>query len=204
MKVELLAVTPNAERLIEEAGRTCYLSLDKKSEESYKKFIRMIIRNGHHSVIEHASATFRITGGSRTFTHQLVRHRLCAYSQQSQRYCNEDNFNIILPKLIEKNSAAKKVFEGLIDHAKIAYAELQRLGIKNEDARFVLPNACESEIVMSANFRELRHIFKERCSKVAQWEIRAVAIDMLGLMKNIAPIVFEDFILDDTGKFLIK
>lgn len=89
MKVELLGITPNAEKLIEDAGRTCYLSFDKKEPESEKKFIRMIIKSGHHSVLEHAYATFRIKGGSRSFTHQLVRHRLCSYSQQSQRYVNE-------------------------------------------------------------------------------------------------------------------
>ena len=197
VKVELLSITPNSEKLLEEAGRTCYLSFDKASEESYKKFIRMIVRSGHHSVLEHASATFRIKGGSRSFTHQLVRHRLCAYSQQSQRYVKENNFSVVIPDSIENNSEAKEAFLSLIDNARDTYDKLQGLGVKKEDARFVLPNAIESEIVMTANFRELRHIFKERCHKSAQWEIRKIAMGMLKIVKKEAPIVFEDFIINE-------
>ncbi len=196
LKVELLSITPNAEKLIEEAGRTCYLSFDKASPESYKKFIRMLVRSGHHSVLEHASATFRIKGGSRSFTHQLVRHRVCAFSQQSQRYVDEKKFSLVIPDSIEKNSSAKEVFLSLIKNAQNTYSKLQQLGIKKEDARFVLPNAIESEIVITANFRELRHIFKERCNKAAQWEIRKIAIEMLEIMKKKAPTVFEDFVIN--------
>lgn len=197
IKIELLSITPNAEKLIEEAGRTCYLSFDKASPESYKKFIRMIVRSGHHSVLEHASATFRIKGGSRSFTHQLVRHRLCAFSQQSQRYVNEKSFSTTIPDSIKENTEAKEVFLSLIDNAQNAYSKLQQLGIKKEDARFVLPNAIESEIVMTANFRELRHIFKERCQKAAQWEIRTIAIEMLKIMKKEAPVVFDDIVINE-------
>lgn len=197
IKVELLSITPNPEKLIEEAGRTCYLSFDKTSSESYKKFIRMIVRSGHHSVLEHASATFRIKGGSRSFTHQLVRHRLCSFSQQSQRYVNEKNFSTIIPDSIKANTEAEEVFLSLIDNAQNAYSKLQQLGIKKEDARFVLPNAIESEIIMTANFRELRHIFKERCHKAAQWEIRKIALEMLKIMKKEAPVVFEDLVINE-------
>lgn len=200
MKVELLGITPNAEKLIEDAGRTCYLSFDKKEPESEKKFIRMIIKSGHHSVLEHAYATFRIKGGSRSFTHQLVRHRLCSYSQQSQRYVNEKNFNVIEPQSIKSNKEAHSVFISFTNKAKEVYQQLQNLGIPNEDARFVLPNAVESEIVISANFRELRHIFKLRCSEEAQWEIREIALEMLRIMKKHAPTVFEDFIIDEERK----
>lgn len=197
VKVELLSITPNAEKLLEEAGRTCYLSFGKANEESYKKFIRMIVRSGHHSVLEHASATFRIKGGSRSFTHQLVRHRISSFSQQSQRYVNEKNFSIIIPDSIKNNAEAEAAFIALIENAQKTYVKLQELGIKKEDARFVLPNAIESEIVMSANFRELRHIFKERCHKAAQWEIRKIAIEMLKIMKTKAPVVFEDFVINE-------
>jgi len=197
MKVELLAVTPNAEKLIEDAGRTCYLSFDKEGPETEKKFIRMLIKSGHHSVLEHAYVTFRIKGGSRSFTHQLVRHRLCSYSQQSQRYVNEKNFNRIEPKSIKSNKEAHSLFINFIDNVKEVYQKLQSLGIPNEDARFVLPNAVESEIVISANFRELRHIFELRCSEKAQWEIREITLEMLRLMKEHAPTVFEDFIIDE-------
>lgn len=197
VKIDLLSITSDAEKLIEEAGRTCYLSFDRASEDSYKKFIRMIVRSGHHSVLEHASATFRIRGGSRSFTHQLVRHRLCAYSQQSQRYVNEKNFSIVIPDSIQSNSEAQEAFLSLIEKAQNTYLKLQELGIKKEDARFVLPNAVESEIVMTANFRELRHIFKERCHKAAQWEIRKIAIEILKIMKKEAPVVFEDFVINE-------
>lgn len=195
-KVVLLSITPNAEKLIEKAGRTCYLSFDRADVESEKKFIRMIVRTGHHSVLEHASATFRIEGGSRSFTHQLVRHRVCAFSQQSQRYVNETDFSVVIPDSIKKNSEAKEIFLSFVNHAQNTYSKLQKLGIKKEDARFILPNAIESEIVMTANFRELRHIFKERCNKAAQWEIREIAIEMLMIMKKEAPIVFEDFVIN--------
>ena len=197
MFVELLSFTPDAEKLIEAAGRTCYLSFGHKTHDSYKKMIRMLIKNGHHSVLEHASATFRITGGSRSFTHQLVRHRLCSYSQQSQRYVNENCFSIITPPSIIADKQALVSFRIAMKNAQLAYAKLIDLGIKKEDARFVLPNACESKIVISANYRELRHIFDKRCDKAAQWEIRAIAMDMLGYMKNIAPIVFEDYEIDE-------
>lgn len=200
VKVELLSITPDAEKLIEEAGRTCYLSFDRVSEDSYKKFIRMIVRSGHHSVLEHASATFKITGGSRSFTHQLVRHRLCAFSQQSQRYVNEKNFSLIVPESIKNNADAKEIFQSLIHNAQNAYIKLQELGIKKEDARFILPNAVESEIVMTANFRELRHIFKERCHKAAQWEIRKITMEILKVMQKEAPVVFEDFRINEETK----
>jgi thymidylate synthase (FAD) len=197
MKVELLAITPDAERLIEVAGRTCYLSFDKITEDSTEKFIRMLIKSGHESVLEHAYATFRITGGSRAFTHQIVRHRLCAFSQQSQRYVDEKGFNIITPPSIEQNREAKKMFDDFIKSAKDTYIKLQSMGIRKEDARFVLPNAVESEIVISANFREWRHILKERCDKSAQWEIREIALEILRILKSHAPAIFGDFEIDN-------
>lgn len=200
VRVELLSVTPSAEKLLEKAGRTCYLSFDKASEESYKKFIRMIIRSGHHSVLEHASATFRIKGGSRSFTHQLVRHRICAFSQQSQRYVDEKKFSVVIPDSLKNNAKAKEIFQTVINNVQDAYIKLQQIGIKKEDARFVLPNAIESEIVMTANFRELRHVFKERCHKAAQWEIRTIALEMLKIMKKEAPIVFEDFEINEVSQ----
>ncbi len=203
MKVELLAITPDAEKLIEKAGRTCYLSFDKVNEESHKRFVRMLIKSGHESVLEHAYATFRITGGSRAFTHQIVRHRLCAFSQQSQRYVDEKGFSIITPPSIERNEEAKRIFDDFIKGAKDAYVKLQSLGIKKEDARFVLPNAVESEIVISANFREWRHILRERCGKSAQWEIREVALEMLRILKRHAQTVFEDFEIDEVERTLI-
>jgi thymidylate synthase (FAD) len=195
--VTLLAITPQGEKLIEEAGRTCYLSLDKIGDGTEKNFIRNCIKNGHLSILEHACATFRIEGASRAFTHQLVRHRLASFSQQSQRYVDENEFNYIVPPDIEKNSNAHAVFQEFIEQSRATYAKLRELGIKKEDARFVLPNALESQIVFSANFRELRFIFSLRLHRSAQWEIRRVCLEMLKIMQREAPSVFGDFIIDE-------
>ncbi|MCS7280773.1 MAG: FAD-dependent thymidylate synthase [Desulfobacterota bacterium] len=192
LKVELLFITPDAERLIELAGRTAYQSFGKIKKGSHREFVRMLRRSGHHSVLEHAYATFRISGISRACSHQLVRHRLCSFTQKSQRYVDEKNFSYVLPPSIEENSEAKKVFEEFMETAKKTYVRLKELGIKNEDARFVLPNATETEIVLTANFRELRHIISLRKAESAQWEIRKVAEEMLKILKEHAPSVFED------------
>lgn len=193
MKVELLFITPDAEKLIETAGRTSYLSFGKQGKDTEKAFIRMLIKRGHLSVLEHAYATFRISGVSRAFTHQLVRHRLCSFIQQSQRYVDESNFNFIEPQSIKNNPEAHSIFTEFMDNARKTYVELQKLGIKNEDARFVLPNAAESQIVVTANLREWRHIVELRGEPDAQWEIRRVAIEILKILKKHAPTVFGDF-----------
>ncbi len=196
-KVELLSITPNAEKLIEAAGRTSYMSFDKKGEDSEKRFIRMLVKSGHLSVLEHAYATFRISGASRAFTHQLVRHRLCSFIQQSQRYVDESNFNYIEPDSIKNNPQAHSVFIDFMGKAKEAYLKLNRLKIKKEDARYVLPNAVESQIVVSANFREWRNIIDLRGKAQAQWEIRRVAIEILKILKHHAQNVFGDFEVDE-------
>ena len=196
-KVELLSITPHAEKLIEAAGRTSYLSFPKQRENSEKTFIRMLIKNQHLSVLEHAYATFRISNVSRAFTHQLVRHRLCSFIQQSQRYVDESNFNYIEPDSIKENPEAHSIFIDLMDRAKEAYIKLHKLGVRKEDARYVLPNATGSQIVMSANFREWRHIIELRGEPQSQWEIRKVAIEILKILKNHAPTVFGDFEIDE-------
>ncbi len=197
--VTLLAITPNAEKLIEEAGRTCYLSLERITDESEKNFIRKCIKNGHHSILEHATASFRIEGASRAFTHQLVRHRVASFSQQSQRYVNESEFNYIIPPDVMKNESAAEVYRNFIEDSRKAYNKLREAGIKKEDARFLLPNALESQIVFSANFRELRHVFSLRLEKFAQWEIRRVSIEMLKLLQSEAPSVFGDYVIDESN-----
>jgi len=199
MKVELLAITPGAERLIEEAGRTAYLSFAKKGEGSEKRFIRMLLKNRHYSVLEHASATFRITGVSRAMTHQLVRHRLCSFTQQSQRYVNEKDFKFVEPVSVRQCPEAHALFLAQMESARSAYAELQRLGIRNEDVRFVLPNAVESRLVVSANLRQWRHIIELRCRPASQWEIRLVCGEILRLLKKSVPTAFEDLELDEKG-----
>jgi len=200
--VELLAITSNAEKLIEAAGRTSYMSFDKQGEDTEKRFIRMLIKSGHLSVLEHAYATFRISGASRSFTHQLVRHRLCSFIQQSQRYVDETNFKYIEPDSIRNNPEARSIFIDFMDQAKKAYLKLNKLKIKKEDARYVLPNAVESQIVVSANFREWRHIIDLRGKPQSQWEIRRVAIEILKILKNHAPTVFGDFEIDEEKEMI--
>jgi len=197
MRVERIVITPDSGRVIEQAGRTCYRSASKTGPDSKKDFIHKIIENGHHSVLEHAYATFRITEVSRSFTHQLVRHRLCAFSQRSQRYVDEKSFAFVEPKSIRERPEAHDLFGEFMAEAEDAHCRLQKLGINNEDARFVLPNAVQSEIVISANFRQLRHIFCVRCDRHAQWEIREVALQMLRIMKKEASSVFGDFEVDE-------
>ncbi len=204
MKVELLFITPDAEKLIESAGRTCYQSFGKQGKDTEKAFIRMLVKMGHLSVLEHASATFRISGVSRAFTHQFVRHRLCSFTQQSQRYVDESNFSYIEPESIRNNPEAHSMFTEFMDDAKKAYSELQKLGIKNEDARFVLPNAVETQIVVTANLREWRHIVELRGEPGAQWEIRKAAIEVLRVLKKHVPTVFEDFEIDEKNNTVKK
>jgi len=195
MHVELIAITPDAEAVIEQAGRTCYQSISRAKPGSEKDFIRRIIESGHHSVLEHAYATFRIKNCSRAMTHQLVRHRLCAFSQQSQRFVDEQDFSYVVPENIPVEYVEE--FHRDMETIKRMYRKWLHKGLRKEDARYVLPNACASEIVVSANFRQWRHIFCVRCSKHAQWEIRAVTLEMLRIMKRQAPTVFEDFSIND-------
>ena len=189
MKIELVAITPDAVKIIENAARTCYQS---EPSGEVGELVKKLIKNGHHSVLEHAYCTFRINGCSRAMTHQLVRHRLMAISQQSQRYVKEDQFDYVIPPSIEEKH--KDLFEGYMRTMQSMYNELKIRGIRNEDARFVLPNACQSEIVISANFREMMHIFEVRCSKHAQWEIRSAAKEMLKILYKEAPSVFEHLV----------
>ena len=202
--VELLAITPEPERLIEAAGRTCYLSQGKTGEGTSGRFCRKLLASGHHSVFEHASATFRVRGGSRAFTHQLVRHRLCAFSQQSQRYVEERGFEAVKPDTIAGNPEAENVFDTHIGRCREAYDELRRLGVPKEDARFVLPNAAESEIVVTANLREWRHILELRGARDSQWEIRRFAVEVFRVLVKHAPNVFGDFRLTADGAGLEK
>lgn len=194
LSVELIAVTPDAERVIEEAGRTCYLSFDRIGADSQASFVKRLLKMGHESPLEHAYASFRIRHGSRAMTHQLVRHRLLAISQQSQRYVDEEGFSYVVPETLpeefrEDYHADMHLFEQM-------YRKWRERGLRKEDARFVLPNACTSEIVVSANFREWRHIFRLRLSPKSQWEIRkACGLILQHLVKH-APSCFEDFLAD--------
>lgn len=211
--VELLAITPNGEDIIERACRTCYLSFHRYDPpKSTEDLIAKILKKRHHSVLEHASATFRIKGGSRVFTHELVRHRLISPSQESQRYvCYADkkdrrktkSFEVVIPETVRKavipgkSESAEDLYKEAVGAAYELYEELLDAGVPPEDARYVLPNATVSEIVISANFRELRHFFCVRTNPRAHWEIREIAVMMLKIMKKEAPIVYSDFEIDE-------
>jgi len=194
LEVELIAITPDPEKVIEQAGRTCYLSFDRMEEDSEAGFIRRLIKVGHESPLEHAYATFRIRNCSRAMTHQLVRHRLMAVSQQSQRYVNEDQLAYVLPETMPPEYVED--FHQDMKTIQQMYRKWRDRGLKKEDARFVLPNACVSEIVVSADFREWRHIFQLRLSPKAQWEIRKACAKRLAILKHHAPACFEDIAAD--------
>ncbi len=188
--VELLSITPDAEKVIEQAGRTCYLSFDKIGAKSEADFIKRLIKLGHESPLEHAYASFKISNCSRAMTHQLVRHRLMSVSQQSQRYVEEDGFEYVIPETIEDKYLDDYHNDMLI--IKEMYKKWRDRGFKKEDARYVLPNACVSELVVSANFREWRHILKLRLSPKAQWEIRNTCKGILKILKDKAYNCFSD------------
>lgn len=214
--VELMAITPNGEDIIERACRTCYLSFHRYDPpKSTEDLIAKILKKRHHSVLEHASATFRIRGGSRVFTHELIRHRFISPSQESQRYvCYADkpdrkktkDFEIVIPETVRKAvlpgkaESAEEVYKQAAAASYMLYEELLDAGVPPEDARYILPNATVSEIVISANFRELRHFFCVRTNPRAHWEIREIALAMLRIMKKEAPTVFGDFEIDEGTK----
>ena len=192
MKVELLAYTPNPEETIARAASTCYNSIPKELDKA-RKMITAIIKSGHESCIEHSSATFEIDNVSRVVTHELVRHRIgFAYSQRSQRYVDEAKPSFVIPEEIEANETAKLLFEDAMRYAWEKYKVLQDLGFKNEMARYVLPNACCTKIVVTADFRAWRNFLKLRLSKRAQHEIRNLANILLDKLIEIAPSCFED------------
>jgi len=195
MKVELIAVTRylrgdgTPEELLEHAGRICYRSEGRGDPGA---FIQARVREGHESIIEHASASFEISGISRACSHQLVRHRLASYSQESQRYVEMSDPEWALPPDVLEDEEAMAVWEDFAGEVKAAYQALRELGTRKEDARFVLPNAAATRIIVSMNFRELLHFFRIRISRAAQWEIRDVGVRMLELVHPHAPSVFGD------------
>jgi len=208
LEVELMAITPNPQDVIERACRTCYLSFHRYDPpKSTEELIKKVIKKGHHSVLEHAYATFRIKGGSRVFTHEMVRHRLASPSQESQRYVEYGKpeqgavkeYEFVIPPSVE-NSDFVDEFKRKAKEAEKFYSDMVKDGVPKEDARYILPNATVSEIVISANFREYRHIFQVRCNPRAHWEIRYVCLKMLEVLKKEAPFVFWDFEIDEENK----
>lgn len=205
MKVKILAHTPNPENLVASSGRLCYSSMDieglfdKYTDEQNEKMIENLVSIGHESPIEHISFTFGVEGVSRAMANQLVRHRVASYSQQSQRYVKLDQFEYIIPPEIDKDNRLKKAYIRSMEYSQWVYESLVEELIENgrtekeaiEDARYIFPNACETKIVFTMNARTLLNFFRLRTCNRAQWEIRALADEMLVQVKKIAPSVFS-------------
>ena len=221
MNVQLLAYTPNPEQVIAAAAKLCYAKsdiqglFDKLTPEKTEAFLEHLASLGHESPIEHVSFTFGIEGVSRALLAQITRHRLASYSVQSQRYVEKSGFDFVIPPEIEAIPEAREVFLREMEHDAEVYATLRELLVKkhtadnlkagmseadaafaagkkaNEDARMILPNACDTRIIVTMNARSLYNFFRQRCCQRAQWEIRAVATEMLRLVKEVAPTLFQ-------------
>ena len=221
LNVKLIAHTPNPEAVVAAAARLCYSAvgvealLEAQTPEKNTKFVKMLASMGHESPIEHVSFTFAIEGVSRSLLAQITRHRIASFSVQSQRYVRLDDFQFVIPPEIEADPNSKALFleamkkqgeeylalaaalqekhtrtlmaEGLDEAAAAKKAEK----MANEDARFVLPNACETKMVVTMNARSLKNFFALRCCNRAQWEIRALAEEMFKLVYPIAPALFS-------------
>ena len=197
MKVVLLNYTKNPDRICAAAAQSCYSEkgaselFESTTDDKAKKKIKKVVAMGHLSVVEHAYFTFSVEGVSRSLTHQLVRHRVASYSQQSQRYVSMDKAQFVTPPTILDDPEAKRLFESSMENAWAVYKALAKK-IPKEDARYVLPNACHTNIMITMNARELWHFFRLRCCRRAQWEIRLMAWRMLEEVKKVAPILFEE------------
>ena len=178
MKVTLIQATPNPIETIAKIASICYDSDPK----NLLGLVKHLYKNGHHSVFEHIYFTFKIEGISRACSHQLVRHRHCSFTQRSQRYCSEDGFRTITPHSVLLSDNSTLEYDDAMVEVSRAYDILQELGIPNEDARYVLPNACATEMYLSCNLRELIHICNERLCSRAQWEIRELVREMVALV----------------------
>ncbi len=196
MLVQLLSHTPEPEKIVAAAARLCYSAsaidhLLEQSQAQQHKLIEKIIALGHFSVLEHVSFSFGIEGISRACSHQLVRHRLASYSQQSQRYvASSERFAAVEPPSLAAHPQLQQRYRQLFDAVHQLYSDMLCAGIPAEDARFVLPNAAETKLVLTMNARELHHFFALRCCRRAQWEIRAMATQMLRLCRQCAPLLF--------------
>ena len=208
MRVELLAHTPDPLSLVYAAFRQCYhpgyvgdmwpkLLAGDIAPQKQADFVARILESGHASPIEHASFTFAVAGVSRALTHQLVRHRMASYSQQSQRYVDASDFPYVLPPSVASIPEAREKFESFMTVVSDMYKALMHdleasgRGSLKEDARFVLPQAAASNIVITMNCRALLNFFEHRCCTRAQWEIRSLAGAMLEHCRGVLPAVFR-------------
>lgn len=194
MKVTLLAYTQNADAICAAAGKSCYS--ERSSQElldqgNPERVLGKIVGMGHHSVIEHAAFTFSVEGVSRSLTHQLVRHRVASFSQQSQRYVSLGDPTYVVPETVKADADCLQLYEDTMSLIWDAYNRLAER-IPPEDARYVLPNGCTTNITITMNARELLHFFRLRCCNRAQWEIREMADEMVRLCKEVSPTIFAE------------
>jgi len=205
MEVRLIAHTPEPDRVCAAAARLTHSNLageklvEQMSDDEIARLLSSVTKLGHTSVIEHASFTFSISGISRACSHQLVRHRIASYSQQSQRYVKPSEGFVIPPK-IEDNEEAKRIFEEALRKCSEAYQRLTELGIPKEDARYIMPNATETNMIVTMNARSLINFFSLRLEKDAQWEIRELAKRMLEEAHRAAPAIFREVYEKQMGK----
>lgn len=185
MKVTLTRITDDPILAIEEAASNCYDSTP--SEDG--KILNHCIKSGHTSVTEFCTFTFHIEGVSRALLAQLTRHRHAGYAVRSQRYCSEDGFKYITPPSVKKDSDVEEVYNEMMSTIQHFYYQLQSFGIPNEDARFVLPNACETKLEVTMNLRALMNFMNERLCTCAQWEIRQLAQEMKKLIVEQVPLL---------------
>jgi len=201
----------NPLQLMELAGRTAYQSRDKISDESAEKFVKMLRNRGHESVFEHSCMTVEFNNVSRGFTHELVRHRIAGFTQESTRYVDESDFKIVVPPTKDENEKLVELSLPGGGKAKVSFAEWVELneqmyrGLRSaewvpQDARQILPIGTKSQIVATANFREWRHIFKLRCSLASHWEIRRVMVNLLKDVQKLVPVIFDDFQIAEDGQ----
>lgn len=187
MNVTLIAHTPNPDYICGEAAAIC---TDYKG--SPLQALQGAMKSGHESVAEHASFTFLIGGVSRALLAQITRHRMASFSVQSQRYVNINDMPVVIPPSIKNDDAVLCAYENLMEQIKDFYHFAVGRGIPREDARFATPQAACTMLTMTMNARELRHFFSLRCCNRAQWEIRALADEMLRLCREKAPVLFSD------------
>lgn len=195
MNVKLLSYTKDADKLCGAIARSCYSSDDAmklmKGNKTFRDTLKGVIESGHHSVIEHAVFTFNITDVSRVTSHQLVRHRVASYTQQSQRYVKMDVIDTVIPESI-KVVGGGKLIDALEETVYDIADKLRTVGVPEEDIRYLYPNGMRTNIVVTMNARSLLNFFSLRCCDRSQWEIRELANRMLALCKEVAPIIFEN------------
>ena len=197
MNVELIGYSPNPEQIPAMAAKLTHSKteperLKETSRKELNEILKHVLKRGHTSIVEHTSFTFAVSNVSRSLTHQLVRHRIASFAQQSQRYVNLEKANYVTPPSIKKNKKAKKKYDRIIQNIWKEYNKLLDMGIPAEDSRFVLPNSTCSNIIVTMNARSLLNFFELRCCLHAQWEIRKLANKMLEKVKKVAPIIFKN------------